>query len=716
MLKTQEIATKYNITRQTLNNWIRQGKISRPQKNHRSAYVWSEENEKEIISLISEETSAFYIAKKQERLQIGNRRYLGSKQKMLDFINTVVAENLPDIESVADVFGGTGVVADLFRKQGKKVIVNDILYSNFVSFQAWFSNESVDIDKVSYIIDELNSLKPKKGYVYQNFGNAYFSNENSKKIDAIREKIETYNSLNKREYYMILTSLLYAMDKVANTVGHYDAFRQKMDSHNSIFLKVPEYNENTNNEIYNKDANKLVKEIYADLVYIDTPYNSRGYENAYHVLENIAEWKKPEVEGVAKKAINRSDKGSDYTKSKAPQAFDDLIQNIKAKYILVSYNNMNKKGNSRSNAKISNEEIIHSLEKRGQVFIFETDFTPFTTGKSKITDHKELLYLCVINHSLQKRKTKLIKSALNYTGGKYKLLPQLLPLFPKKYDKFVDLFAGGATVALSTANLNDDRTKKYIINDLDPEVINFYKYLSNQKDIDKFLAKVKAAIKHYGLSNTQKYGYAYYGVDSSSGLGSHNRYKFLKLRDDYNQKNYKAFDKEILFYLLIIFGFNNQIRFNSKGEYNLPVGKRDFNRNMQGKLVAFHDVLTEYNFTIKNQDFRKTITQVETGDFVYADPPYRITTATYNENGGWSLKDDLDLFAYLDKINNKGAYFALSNVVVHNGKENKELMDWASKYNLHVLDYHYNNSNYQSKAKMSSTVEVLITNYESKGK
>jgi len=147
--------------------------------------------------------------------------------------------------------------------------------------------------KIEYIIDELNSLKPKKGYVSQNFGNSYFSMENAKKIDAIREKIDSYDNLNHREYCLILTSLLYAMDKIANTVGHYDAFRQKMDSHNPIFLKVPEYYKNTGNNIYNKDANKLVREISADLVYIDTPYNSRGYENAYHVLENIAEWKKP---------------------------------------------------------------------------------------------------------------------------------------------------------------------------------------------------------------------------------------------------------------------------------------------------------------------------------------------------------------------------------------------------------------------------------------
>ncbi|HGS1338550.1 TPA: DNA adenine methylase, partial [Streptococcus pneumoniae] len=557
MLKTQEIADKYGITRQTLNNWMQKGIISQPRKNNRSAYEWEEENEKEIVRVISEEIPAKYYVSNKETLKIGNRRYLGSKQKMLDFILKTVSENIGSIDSVADIFGGTGVVADLFRKQNKKVIVNDILYSNFISFQTWFSNEDVDIHKVSHIIDELNNLSPKKGYVSKNFGGAYFSEENAGKIDSIREEIEKYKSGNQREYFMLLTSLLYAMDKVANTVGHYDAYRKKMDYCKEIYLRVPEYNENNQNEIYNKDANKLVKEIYADLVYIDTPYNSRGYENAYHVLENIAEWKKPDVEGVAKKAVNRSEKGSDYTKSKAPQAFEDLILNINAKYILVSYNNMNKKGNSRSNAKISNEEIIKILSKRGKVQVFETDFSPFTTGKSKIENHKELLYLCIISPEKKKEK-KLIKSALNYTGGKYKLLPQLLPLFPESYNNFIDLFSGGATVAVNLANINKSKTKKYIINDISEEVIDFYKYLESQKDVTVFLDKVEKAIEFYKLSNTQKYSYAHYGVNSSTGLGSYNKEAFLKLRQDYNKKNYNKFDKEVLFYLLIVFGFNNQ--------------------------------------------------------------------------------------------------------------------------------------------------------------
>ncbi|GIN87569.1 hypothetical protein J6TS2_39550 [Heyndrickxia sporothermodurans] len=396
MLLTKNVEEKYNITRQTLYNWVTKGVISEPLKDEKSRNIWSEENQKEIERILNEKEQLSLDLQIPEKLHIQNRRYLGSKQKMLNFIFDVVSKNTVGVETIADIFGGTGVVANMFREHGKSVIVNDILYSNYTSFVTWFGNEPIDEKKVEMAIIELNDLKGIDGYVTKNFGNRYFSVENAQKIDAVREKIEDYTDFNLREKSFLITSLLYAMDKGANTVGHYDAYRQKMDSLKPLTLRMPVVNHSTNNEVYNMDANLLVREIKADLVYIDPPYNSRGYESAYHVLENVAEWKKPEVEGLAMKAVNRSEKSSDYTKRKAPEAFDDLIQHINSKYIVVSYNNMAKKGNSRSNAKISNEEIILSLEKRGKVTVFETDFNPFTTGKSIIQNHKELLYLCEV--------------------------------------------------------------------------------------------------------------------------------------------------------------------------------------------------------------------------------------------------------------------------------------------------------------------------------
>ncbi|CAG4706480.1 MULTISPECIES: Dam family site-specific DNA-(adenine-N6)-methyltransferase [Enterococcus] len=697
MMTTQDLMDKYEVSRQTVNNWVRKNEIPAPtvKKGHQNAWTFSQAEliDKKLKHSHSEQLELFKT--ESTPLHINNRRYLGSKQKMLDFINDVVSEHTKNVKSVADVFGGTGVVANLFNKQGKKVIVNDILTSNYISYETWFGNMPVDEKKIQFKIEELNSLEGIHGYVDKNFGNKYFSVENAQKIDAIREKIETYNDLNEREKAFLLTSLLYAMDKVANTVGHFDAYRKKMDTFKPIYLRVPEFNKNVGNEIYNEDANQLVRKIKTDLVYIDTPYNSRGYESAYHVLENVMEWKKPDVEGVAMKAVNRSEKSSDYTKSKAPQAFDDLIQNINARYILVSYNNMAKKGNSRSNAKISNEEIIATLKKRGQVEVFSIDFNAFTTGKSNIENHKELLYLCTVDD-------EIIQSPLNYTGGKQKLLPQLRPYFPSRYTRLIDLFSGGGSV---TANLaKNGQAESYLMNDVENHVINFFEYISTI-DIDDFINQAEMKISEYGLSNTKKNGYEFYSANSASGLGAYNKEKFLKLRKDYNNS-----PSPLLFYLLVVFGFNNQIRFNSKGKYNLPVGKRDFNKKMEEKLRKFVKVIQDSPIEYSTKDFREV--SIDTGDFIYADPPYLITTAAYNENGGWSEKDEKDLYDYLDKANENNIKFALSNVIIHNGRENEILKSWASKYNLYVLNYNYNNSNYQSKAKQSETVEVLVTNYE----
>lgn len=400
-IRTKEILEEFNLSRQTLYNWIQEGIISKPKKDWRGWRMWTEQHVEEIKKTIRFKEQQLSLPNTNDKkLQINNRRYLGSKYKLLEFIRKVVAVNCQGIETVADIFGGTGVVADLFNREGKKVIVNDILYSNYLSYWTWFRNDPINEDKISAIIHELNHIEPEEdNYVSKNFGGTYFTQYNAKKIGSIREQIELLSKhLTFREKAILITSLLYAMDKVANTVGHYDAYRRKLDSFNELTLLVPDLNDDWNegNQIYKEDANELVRKIRADLFYIDTPYNSRQYGDAYHLLENISEWKKPEVTGVAKKMINRSHIKSDYCTMKAPQAFADLVSHIDGKYILVSYNNMAKKGVGRSNAKISAEEIIEILKTRGPVQIFETDFHPFTAGKSTIEDHKEILYLCEI--------------------------------------------------------------------------------------------------------------------------------------------------------------------------------------------------------------------------------------------------------------------------------------------------------------------------------
>ena len=329
---------------------------------------------------------------------INNRRYLGNKYKLLPFIKRVVDTECSNIESVADIFAGTGAVSSAFVDD-KIIITNDLMYSNYICNYAWFSGQSYNPQVVIDYVVKYNQLENlEDNYMSENFGNTYFSIEDCLRIGFIREDIENNfksGKINKRERAILITSLLYAMDKIANTCGHYDAYRKNVKFEKSLELFVPlaKVQNNENNLCFNMDANDLVKNIYADLVYIDPPYNSRQYCDAYHLLENVALWQKPEVHGVARK-MDRKNMKSQYCTKNATLVFEQLINDINAKYILFSYNNMETKGNDRSNAKIADSDIMRILNNKGEVKVFEEDYKPFTTGKSDIKGNKERLFLC----------------------------------------------------------------------------------------------------------------------------------------------------------------------------------------------------------------------------------------------------------------------------------------------------------------------------------
>ena len=653
--------------------------------------------------------------------EIKNRRYLGSKSKLIDFINSIVINENLEFESFFDVFAGTGVVAHHFFLQGKKIIMNDILSSNYLSYIAWFGDQSLNNERIQNFISLYNNLNANEipdNYFSINFTDTYFSYKNSKKIGFISEDIENnflQKEINERERSYLITSLIYALDKIANTVGHYDAFRKKGNLNRVLELKplLIHKNGHHKHEIYNINSNDLVREIKCDLAYIDPPYNSRQYSDAYHLLENIADWKKPEVFGVAKK-MPRNHLKSKYCTQQASNRFLDLINNLEAKYILVSYNNMGTNGVGRSQAKISDNDILSILEKKGDVRIFETDFNYFTAGKTKLENHKERIFLCRVEESKKKNKSfrtdiySFVKSPLNYTGGKNKLLPQLTDRFPKDIDTFVDVFSGGANVGVNI------EARNIVCIDNQKEVISLLNLLKKQDEI-YFIEKILSLIKNYGLSLSSNYSYEYYGCNSNNGLGKYNKEKFLELRDYFNAVDYSNPNKNYLFLLLVTYSFNNQIRFNSQGHFNLPVGKRDFNSSLQSRLKKFIRKIHQKNIEFITKDFRDIDIQKHSKQnaFFYFDPPYYLGTATYNENDKWMEKDEIDLQKFIKSIDNIGLKFALSNVIEHKGQTHEKLIDWAlgNKFNINHLQMDYKNSNYHSTSKLFNTTEVLITNY-----
>jgi len=277
--------------------------------------------------------------------------YIGSKYKLLDFIkkniHSVVGNDLSD-KIFCDLFAGTGIVGRSFKQEVKKVIANDFEYYSYVLNKNYIGNHKSIPDKEKFI-DYLNNLKPVEGFIYNNYclgsgsGRQYFSDDNGKKIDAIRQQIEkwkTNKEISNNLYYFLLTSLLESSDKVANTASVYGAFLKhlKRTAQKELILKSADYIINDNeHSVFNEYSNQLIKKIEGDILYLDPPYNNRQYGANYHLLNTIALYDRFEPKG--KTGLRNYNKSQYCSKRSVKNAFDELIKEANFKYIFLSYNN-----------------------------------------------------------------------------------------------------------------------------------------------------------------------------------------------------------------------------------------------------------------------------------------------------------------------------------------------------------------------------------------
>lgn len=302
------------------------------------------------------------------------------------------------------------------------------------------------------------------------------------------------------------------------------------------------------------------------------------------------------------------------------------------------------------------------------------------------------------NHS------KTYRSPLFYVGDKYKLYPKIRKYFPKTINRFIEPFTGGGSVFLNV-NANE-----YLLNDIDTNVINIHQFLIEQSNNPKaFFDNVFEVIQEYNLSHSyikdivpqelkNEWIKTYYAKFNKQG--------FDKLKTDYNSSN----EKSVLhLYLLLIYGFNRMLRFNSKGEYNLPVGNVDFNKNTETALHDYFRLTKQKNIQLFNLDFLDFFRQIEfqEDDFVYLDPPYLITFSEYNKL--WNEETERRLLDFLEWLDTQNVKFAVSNVSHYKGKINQQFLEWSKQHNSfdiksNYISYH-DNSNKEFK-------EVLITNYE----
>lgn len=295
---------------------------------------------------------------------------------------------------------------------------------------------------------------------------------------------------------------------------------------------------------------------------------------------------------------------------------------------------------------------------------------------------------------------KCIRSPLFYVGDKYKILNQILPHFPNKINSFIEPFVGGGSVFLNV------EATKYNLNDFEYHLINLHKFL-NKNNYKKLLNTIERNIIKYGLSKSyiediipdhlkKKFVKTYYA--------KFNKDAYIDMRTDFN-KNHTSY---VLLYLLVIYGFNRMLRFNSKGNYNVPVGNVDFNTNVVTALQDYYAATKKKKIVYKNKDYRDFLIKLEfkENDFIYFDPPYLISSSEYNKY--WNESMEHELLAILDKLNKNKVKWALSNVVLYRGNRNKILEKWMRKYNVYNIKSNYISFNDNSIKKFK---EVLVTNY-----
>ena len=659
-------------------------------------------------------------------------RFIGNKTNLLNDIAQVIKENCDGTEKVfCDIFSGTASVARFFKNR-YKIISNDLLYFSYVLQKGTIENNEIPSFKkledrlnIHDVFDYLENIDIKQEkfnkFIYENYSpnkkceRMYLTPENALRIDFIRNKIEEWRNkelINNNEYYYLLAALIEGVPFVSNITGTYGAYLKQWDKRafkKFEMIRLNVIDNNVKNQCYNKNSNDLIQEISGDILYLDPPYNERQYLPNYHLLETIAKYDNPEIKGKTGIRVYNSEKSNYCIKNKVYSEMEELIKNAKFKHIIVSYN---------QDGLLSKNGIETILKKYGNKETYKLYEIPYKQYQNKLTKkldiHYEYLFYISKTSKLQKEKIyfnipitdlmmvneesekyeystdvvsrkKFLKSPLNYVGGKYKLLPQLLEYFPKEINTFVDMFSGGFNVGINVDS------KKTICNDINSFIIDLYKELYKEP-INNVLVHIQNRIDEYGLSKENEEG-------------------FKKFRIYYNKTK-----NPIDLYTLSCYSFNYQFRFNNDKEYNNPFGRNrsQFSENMRNNLILFTEKLKNMNIEFSSEQFDKlNLEGLTEKDFVYCDPPYLITTGSYNDgNRGfkdWKEEEELKLYDMLDNLNDKHIKFALSNVIEHKGKENKLLKEWSKKYKVIYLTSDYSNSSYNTKRDKS--IEVLIVNY-----
>lgn len=617
-------------------------------------------------------------------------RYLGNKESILkdieDLLNAkgLLNQNL----TFFDAFCGTGTVADYF-KQYYEIVINDNLTWSTVYARGKICSRQCNFEKLGFNpIEYLNSCKDSlQGFNYKNYApttskRMYFTCENAGRIDYFRAQIEEWwekGLLSEDEYCYLLACLIESVSDVSNTAGVYGAFLKQWDSRALKEIRFSEVDsidcDVKSFKSYNDKIENIISDIDCDILYLDPPYTQNQYGTQYHLLETLILNDEPEISkvtGSRKTAPMRSDWSKEY---KANILFDKIMSKTKAKYVVLSYNN---------DGFMSKEFIEASMKRYGKPETYQCidiSYKKYQNWKSNNSkEHFEYLFFV----EMKDVKDIYYESPLNYIGSKGRIVNEIFEKVPDSVEMFADVFGGGFNVGINS------NAPMVIYNDINyfvEEIIRSFK----ENDTYQYLLYMKKFIKKFGLEKANSDAYR-------------------EARSYYNELPIQKRDPRMLF-TIILYGYQQQIRFNSKHEFNNPVGMRWFNDKVLEKMISFSRIIKEKNIIFSSTDYNEIIENADKNTFIYFDPPYQLTTGSYNDGkrgfNGWNEDLENSLLKNLNILNEKEIKFMLSYVVEHKGRKNENIIRWVQDkgYNLIPLGEVLGISGSKRK-------EVLITNYD----
>lgn len=591
------------------------------------------------------------------------RRYLGSKKKLLQTIESFLHENVSVKKNTVflDAFAGSGAVSEYFSQKNFKVKANDYMYFSFANLKSNFSN--VNKQLMQDIISDFNSATVKYtdlefafiSSTYSPLGSRnYFTEQNAVKIDYIRQEIERLydqEEINEDEYFFLIATLIDAVQGISNITGTYSAFLKKWDTRALKSLTLVFKNGYSNIEANNKDVFQFVKQAKKDdVLYLDPPYTSLDYAGAYHLLETIARYDSPVVHGISGRRERTALISNFHKKNLAKFEFAKLFRNIPADVdVVLSYS---------SHGIVSLKEMHEAIKDSFPLTSITVQQIEFKEYKNIRTSKKGDLYEYLIHFKTH----KAIKAPFNYQGSKEMLSYKIRSLLPAGEYELVEPFAGGLNFGINSG------IKKIFANDLNKEVIELLKFF-----VDKTYKYILETIE----DNIRKFN-----------LEKNYREAFDNLRKNYNAN--KTPDKLLL---LLLYTFNFQLRFNSSGFFNNPVGLGEYTDLKKKQIIAFSNAIKTKQIVFSNHDFRDLDYANLSKRIFYFDPPYLITVASYNDGKrggtGWSVGLEENLLHIIANINKNNGKFILSNVIYHKGKTNWILKNWISenKFNFEEIFY-----------------------------